>query len=244
MFYAVSFGQVCLSTLNSEPSQLICPMVPSRRRLLNRCLNRPLKRGNSRRLVRRIVRGPRVDHLRQALAAFGRAVRARRRLIKLDPTLFDAALVSRLAEEHRLAGRRRREAEVALVKVFGPPEPHHGNTADRSGNGAETVRFSRRRVLRIEGTLAEYEMWMDAGRLSFTRYERCQSHRPASLSTLVRLIEIATQFGRLASGMDVSRPASRLLEKQAKFDRHAVPIEEALKRVYGTVDCGLNPVSP
>lgn len=218
-------------------------MLPSRRRPLNRCLNRPLTGRTSRRLVRRIGRGPRVDYLRQALASFGRAVRARRRMIKLDPTLFDAALVSRLAEEHRLAGRRRREAEAALVKVFGPPEPHQGNTDGRCGNGAETVRFSPRRARQIESALAEYEIWMGAGRLSFARYERSQSHRPVSLRTLVRLIEIATQFGRLASGMDVSRPAARLLEKQAEFDRHAVPIEEALERVYGTLACGLNPVS-
>lgn len=222
------------STLNTEPSQPIRPMPCSRRRSLNHRLNRRLSGRTSHRLARRIGRGPRVDYLRQALAAFGRAVRARRCLIKLAPTLFDASLASRQAEQHRLSGRRHQEVAAALVKVFGTTEPHQGETNQRYGNGAETVRFSRHRFLRIESTLAEYELWMNAGRQSFDRYQRWQPYRPVSLSTLVRLIEIATQFGRLASGMEVSRPAARLLEERAEFDRHAVPIEDALERVYGT----------
>lgn len=183
-----SCSQSIPSTLNSESSQPISLMPCSRQRSLNHRLNRRLTGRTSRRLARRIGRGPRVDYLRQALAAFGRAVRARRCLIKLAPELFDAALASRRAEDHQLAGRRRQEAEAALVKVFGPSEPHQVDTNSRCGNSAETVRFSQRRFHRIESTLAEYEMWMAAGRQSFDRYQRWQPYRPVSLRRLVRLI--------------------------------------------------------
>ena len=209
-------------------------MPCSRRRNLNRRLNRPLTRRCSRRLVRRIGRGPRVDQLRQALAAFGRAVRARRRLVKLAPECFDAALTPRLADEPRLAERRHRELDAALLNVYGQSEPHRCETNDRCGNGAETVRFSRRRFHQIEVALVEYEAWMEAGRQSFARYRWWQPYRRVGLRTISRLIDVATQFGRLACGTDVNPVTNRLLKDKADFDLHAISVEDALERVYGT----------
>ena len=114
-------------------------------RYLNRRLGHSLTRRCARRTVRRVGRGPRVNYLAQALTAFNRAVRARCRLARLAPEIFDSAVVSR--REAALEARRQLMAELepAFAKVYGttadpPPEKlHHAQTDEWCRNGAETV---------------------------------------------------------------------------------------------------------
>ena len=70
-------------------------------------------------------------------------------------------------------------------------ELHRSANAVRCENGAETVRFSLRKSLAIEETLAQCELWMAEARQSFARYQQFQSHRRVSLGTVARLLGLA-----------------------------------------------------
>jgi len=53
----------------------------------------------------------------------------------------------------------------------------------RCGNGAETVRFSRRNEQAIERWFCEWEVWLAVGRECFARHRRLRPHQRLSLST-------------------------------------------------------------
>jgi len=78
-------------------------MKTSRHRRTTRPNLRGLCRNCNRRCVRGRRRGP--DDFAQALTAFRRAVRAHRRLARLAPSFFDAAVVER-ERENRAEQRR------------------------------------------------------------------------------------------------------------------------------------------
>ena len=187
---------------------------------LNRRLRHSLTRRCARRTVRRVGRGPRVNHLAQALTAFNRAVRARCRLARLAPEIFDSAVVSR--REEALEARRQLMAELepAFAKVYGPAtdsppeELHHAKSDDwcRNGaemvqkwcrNGAEMVQFSPGMIQEIESLLAERELWMTVGALALARHQNLQPHRRVSLGMAVRLVDLASKLGRLAVGLEL-----------------------------------------
>ena len=199
-----------------------------RTRRLTRRLTRPLTRRNHRRLTRRIGRGPRINFLGQALSAFTRAIRAHRRLIKLAPAIFDQAVVRRDAAEQAEREAIHREVTVALEKVYGPdpPQLHRSPTENRCVNGAETVQFSRRKQAKLEALSAELSLWLEAGRMAFDRHQHLRSHRRQSLGTVARMVDIATQFGRLACGLPW--PGRRKVKPPEDFS-----LEDALARVYG-----------
>ena len=88
-------------------------------RYLNRRLGHSLTRHCGRRTVRRLGRGPRVNYLAQALTVFNRAVRARCRLVRLAPEIFDDAVVRRRDEECEARRQRQAEVEPILQKVYG-----------------------------------------------------------------------------------------------------------------------------
>ena len=110
-------------------------------RCLKRRLRRSLTRRCTRRTVRRVGRGPRFCYLAQALIAFNRAVRARCRLARLAPKIFDTAVVRRRDEE-RAAGRQRLiELEPIMQKICGPAtdlRPKNCTTRKRT-SGTEMV---------------------------------------------------------------------------------------------------------
>jgi len=207
-------------------------------RHLNRRLNRPLTRRCSRRTVRRIGRGPRIHHLGRALTAFRRAVRLRVRLMQLAPEIFDEAVVRRRAVEHEARQLQMAQVEAALIKVYGPaaaaqPEKlHHPKHAARCRNGAETVQFSPRKTHKIETTLVEWELWMAAGRHEFDRHQHLSPHRRVSLGTLARLVDIATQLGCLATGMELKLGRAKKPNEE-KLDFRTAHPKEALERIYG-----------
>lgn len=111
-------------------------------RRLNRRLHRPLSRRCTRRTVRTVRPGPRVNYFAQALTAFRRAVRARRRLMRLAPEVFDAVVVQRETERREAQRQWMARVEPALQKVYGPdadPSPeklHHDETDEWCRNGA------------------------------------------------------------------------------------------------------------
>jgi hypothetical protein len=54
----------------------------------------------------------------------------------------------------------------------------------------------------VERQLAHWNLWMNLGRLALARHQQRRPHFLPSLTQLARLIEIATDFGRLACGLD------------------------------------------
>ena len=186
------------------------------RRSLTRCLNRRLRysltRRCARRTVRRVGRRPRVNYLAQALTAFNRAVRARCRLMRLAPAIFDSAVVSRREAEREDRRQLMAELEPAFAKVYGPatdPPPeklHHAQTDEWCRNGAEMVQFSPGKIQKIESLLAERELWMTVGRVALARHQTLQPHSRVSLGLVARLIDLASKVGRLAVGMEL-RPS-------------------------------------
>ena len=128
------------------------------------CLRHSLTRRCARRTVRRVGRGPRVNHLAQALTAFNRAVRARCRLMQLAPEIFDTSVVRRHADEQEARRQRLAELEPITQKVYGPatdlaPDKlHHAQTDEWCRNGAEMVQFFPGKIQKIESLLAEREL--------------------------------------------------------------------------------------
>ena len=157
----------------------------------------------------RAGRGPRVNYLAQALTAFNRAVRARCRLARLAPEIFDSAVVSRREEEREDRRQLMAEREPAFLKVYGPatdPAPeklHHAQTDEWCRNGAEMVQFSPRKIQEIESLLAERELWMTVGVVALARHQTLQPHQRVSLSLVARLIDLASKLGRLAVGLEL-----------------------------------------
>lgn len=198
-----------------------------------RHLTRRLTHGNTRRLIRRIGRGPRANHLGQALGAFTRAVRAHRKLIKLAPQFFDAAVARRKAADRAEREALHAEAIVALEKVYGsdPPELHRSPFENRCSNGAETVQFSRRTETKIEFLSAELSLWLETGRVAFARHQHLRPHRLLPLGTLARMVDLAAQLGRLACGLPW--PGRRPPRPPEDFSLEAVPVAQALARCYG-----------
>ena len=176
---------------------------------LNRRLRRSLTRRCSRRTVRRVGRGPRVNYLAQALTAFNRAVRARCRLARLSPEIFDSAVVSRREAEREDRRQLIAELEPIIQKVYGPatdssPEKlHHAQTDEWCRNGAEMVQFSPGMIQEIESLLAERELWMTVGAVALARHRTLQPHQRVSLSLVARLIDLASKLGRLAVGLEL-----------------------------------------
>jgi hypothetical protein len=206
------------------------------RRLDRRCQRRKA-RSCCRSTIRRLDAAKRVNYLAQALAAFQRAVRAHRELIKLAPEQFDPVVVERLARERE--ERKLHDAEIAVVlaKVYGESvekeklhQPQNGN---RCRNGAEKVQFSRRKEAAIERRLAEWELWLTLGHEAFDRHQRLRPHQWLSLTTVARLFDVASQLDRLAAGMKLQpgEAGKRGLEDHSVWARD---MDADLRRAYGS----------
>jgi len=186
------------------------------RRITRSTLRRPFRCPN-RSSLRGRRRGP--DDLSQALTAFGRAIRAHRRLARLAPSFFDSAVRDREAENR--AERRRWMAtwEPYIAKAYGV-EPRPPATDDELPP-LPSVKIQRE----VDLKLAEREMWMGAGQAAMDRWQQRQPHAVMSWSRMVRLLKIGFDFGNLACGLDSPNP----LPEKIVYDYELTD----LKRAYG-----------
>lgn len=190
--------------------------------------NRHVTRHHGRSLTRACLRTlpgcpRRLVHLAHALAAFRRAISCHRRLARLAPEFFDSAVVEREAREREERRRWMASWEPALRKAYGP--------ATASTPAADMdLDLPRLPGLRtqwaVELQLAGWTFWMAAGRVAFRRHQHCRPHALLSLAQLARLLQLAQDFGCLATGLgpDPPVPAVANLGNQCLAD---------LERAYG-----------
>ena len=146
------------------------------------------------------VRWRAPDDLGDALTAFGRALRARRRLAKLAPRFFDEAVIDR--EAYNRAEQRRWMAtwEPVLARVYGVA---HAAPAPTN----ELPPLPPPRIQRaVDRQLAAWQLWMEIGRAAMQRQQQRHPHAILSLIRLVRLTEQALDFKKLALGLDSPNP--------------------------------------
>ncbi len=191
-----------------------------RQRKTTRSVHRTSVRSANRSFVRVRWRAP--DFLGKALTAMVRAVRARRRLARLAPQFFDAAVVQREAENRAEESRWRTQWESALLKVYGA----EAGIPERTGEVAALP--SPRIQCAVERELAELQAWLKAGRVALEKYRRRQPHALPSLPRLARLIQLAHDLGHLALGLDSKNP----LPEKVSYDYELT----ALNRAYGHLD--------
>jgi hypothetical protein len=154
-------------------------------------LSRRLSRPCHRRLNRR--RGGRhPNYLAQAFSAFGRAIRAHRKLIKLDPERFDRAVREGLARDRQAEGYGAPLAEVEKIM-------HRWKMNQWGKNRAKTGQELRKEKM-VERLMCEWESWLMLGREAFERHEMLTPHRWLGLGTIARLLDLSSVLGRLSLG--------------------------------------------
>ncbi len=196
--------------------------------MISRNLRRNTTRFTARQLVRRLdragLRGRRrgPDDFSQALTAFGRAIRAHRRLARLAPSFFDSAVIDR--EALNRAEQRRWMAlwEPLLAKAYGvqpePPDP------DDCLPPLPPLRTQRA----VDCQLVELRFWMEAGRIAMERYQQRYPHALPNWCRLARLLNLAVEFKQLACGLDSKQPLPEKISHDYDFTN--------LKRAYGQQD--------
>ena len=198
-------------------------------------------RSLNRRLTRHATRmaggGPRpraVNHLAHALLAFQKAIRARRRLMRLAPHVFDSAVVDREAAAQAQAAVIQAGCEEALTKIYGPAAP--SPPIDAPSTDAPTSVLcpplspwprSRRTRQAIARAMDAHELWFEMGQVSFRQFQTKQPHVRLGLSTIARMLSVGEAWGRLATGLDTTSP------KDPGEDEGRVDFRTALQRIYG-----------
>jgi len=191
-----------------------------------RCLNRSPVRRITRSSVRVRWRGP--DLLGRALTAYRRAIVAYRRLARLAPHHFDTAVVER---ERRAREERRRwmaSWEPVLEKVYGPPTPAEQEAqrlAELRAN--QPPELSPGTVRRVEAELATRRLWVETARQAFALHQQRYPRHVPSLGRIARMLDIATTFGRIATGLDNPDPANKATPPEPP------DVEADLRRAYG-----------
>ena len=202
-------------------------------RFLNRCLDRPLSRTRNsqlgRPLVRRVDGGrrPRPAHqLALAVRAFQKAIRARRRLLRLAPDLFDRAVADREAGEQKLAASLEIELRDSLAKVYGSEDdPVEAPGPGEPGTSGWPT--SRRTLQAMEREMAEHDVWLQVGREALRRFQRRQPHASLGLGDICRLLKVADDLGRLATGLETALP------KEPPAAEGCLGLRAALQKCYG-----------
>lgn len=143
-------------------------------------------------------RGP--DDLSQALTAFGRAIRAHRRLARLAPRFFDSVVVERERRECEARRLWMAEWEPALARVYGGEPKPYDPSANRPPLPPPRIQQA------VECELAAWNFWLAAGRLALQKHQHRNPHALPSLSRIARLFELGVKFGSLATGYDPDRP--------------------------------------
>jgi hypothetical protein len=189
--------------------------------LYRRKLVRPTWRSTTRNLNRSCIRvcwrAP--DALGQALTAFNRALRAHRRMAKLAPRFFDAAVVDR--EAFNRAEQRRWMAtwEPILARAYGVKHAPAPPSNDRPPLPPPCTQRQ------VERHLADWRMWMDLGRQAKERHQRRHPHALLSFCRMARLMDLALEFKKLALGLDSPNP----LPEKITYDYNFADF----KRSYG-----------
>ena len=195
------------------------PIVMSRHSY-RRTMRTNLRR-SGRNLNRACLRGRRSgpDDFAQMLTAMGRAVRAHRKLARLAPSFFDAAVVAR-ERDNRAESRRWMEMwEPLLAKAYDvAPEP----VADRFPGPALPSPATQRAVDR---QLAELQLWLAAADAAGERHRQRQPHALPTLSRLARLLQLAFDLKNMVVGLDSKNPLPEKITYDYEFTD--------LKRAYG-----------
>jgi hypothetical protein len=170
-------------------------------------------------------------HLGNALRAFARSLRARRRLAKLAPHEFDPFIMRREQERREKDRIHDEKCAAALDAVYGPgagAEMHRVRERQEQWLRGRVSRPTRRAVERWK---AERELWLQAGVESLDLFEAHAPHRLLSLQRIAQLLDIASQLGRSACNMPQAH------DKEPKIDpcelEHRLTFEEQLEKIYG-----------
>ncbi len=169
-----------------------------------RRVTRPASRSAFRRTARSAtrVRWRAPDDLGLALACFRRAIRAHRRLARLAPRFFDSALLERERRDFEARCRWMDSWKPAFLKVYGtelkpltpdPPPPLPPPHIQ----------------LAVELELTSFKLWFAAGSQALRRFRLRHPHALVDLSRLVRLMEIASDLGRLSTGCPQAEPRAK-----------------------------------
>ena len=174
-------------------------------------------RGVNRSCIRVRWRAP--DDLGSALTAFGRALRAHRRLVRLAPRFFDHAVIDR--EAYNRAEQRRWMAtwEPVLARVYRTQPETPVATDDLPPSPPPRTQRA------VDRHLAAWQLWMEMGRAAMERQQQRHPHALPSWSRLARLIDLAFDFKKVAFGLDSPNP----LPDKIAYDYELTD----LKRAYG-----------
>ncbi len=182
-------------------------------------LRRPF-RGLNRASLRGRRRGP--DDFAQMLMAQGRAIRAHRKLARLAPSFFDAAVVAR--ERENRAEQRRWMAlwEPHIAKAYGvEPDPFPV--------AVEFPRLPHPNTQRaVDRQLAELQLWLAAAHAAGERHRQRRPHALPTLTQLARLLQRAFDLKKMVLGLDSKNPLSEKIAYDYEFTD--------LKRAYGHLD--------
>ena len=155
-------------------------------------------RRTTRTAVRTRWRAP--DDLGIALTCFRQAVRAQRHLARLAPRFFDSALLERERREQEARRHWNDACNAAFLKIYGsapdPPPP----VPDLPPVPPPRTRRA------VERELASCRAWLTMGGDALRRFQVRQPRAWVSFSRLVRMFEVATALGRLATGADSAQP--------------------------------------
>jgi hypothetical protein len=168
------------------------------------------------------VRWRAPDDLGDALTAFGRVLRARRRLAKLAPRFFDEAVIEREASNRAEQRRWMALWAPAFASVYGAQSAIPAATNELPP--LPPLRTQRA----VDCQLAAVQLWMEIGQTAMKRQQQRHPHAIPSLHRLARLTEQAIDFKKLALGLDSPNP----LPEKITYDDDWPD----LKRAYGHQD--------
>ena len=192
---------------------------------MSRHTHRATTRTNLRRPLRKLnrasLRGRRSgpDDFAQMLTAMGRAVRAHRKLARLAPSFFDAAVVNRERENRVEKLKWMAMWEPIIAKAYGvPPEP--------PDLAADLPRLPHPNTQRaVDRQLAELQLWLAAADAAGGRHRQRQPHALPSLTRLARLLQLAFDLKKMVLGLDSKNPLPDKITYDYEFTD--------LKRAYG-----------
>ena len=165
------------------------------------------------------------NHVVNALAAFRRAIRAHRRLMKLAPDRFDYGIVRQNALMREKEEKRLAELEKDISKVYGVTE--------FTPEAARALRpdFSKKRNPRTERVIARevetWQAWLDAGSESLALARKENQWSRMSVASVCGLLETASTLGRLSTGLETNY---KPVEPEPG---HHWDFEAALEKIYG-----------
>jgi hypothetical protein len=89
----------------------------------------------------------------------------------------------------------------------------------------------------VERAAAERELWFQVARESWDAYEQHQPHHLPGLSQIAQLLDLASQLGRLATGLETQhQPDPDPIEPHLSF-------QAMLERIYGSGEMTVSPTT-